>query len=198
MLNSIINIYRSLNALNLFASRYRADIINWPHSRPQISTMFSLADAIVEQPVYLCQCSNILYEIRKRYRRPWKPAKERCNRDKFFLGPRPRVRKPHKHAPRFFFLRSCRFFCISISSHTSYVTLCAVTNARSMTSNAIRGIRRKKSSLCEVKVAVIGAPGVGKSGEYYVLSRILLHLFAALSFASGRNECLPLFFLIKI
>ena len=37
-----------------------------------------------------------------------------------------------------------------------------------MTSNAIRGIRRKKSSLCEVKVAVIGAPGVGKSGEYYV------------------------------
>lgn len=38
-----------------------------------------------------------------------------------------------------------------------------VTNARSMTSNAIRGIRRKKSSLCEVKVAVIGAPGVGKS-----------------------------------
>ncbi|XP_051170344.1 ras-related and estrogen-regulated growth inhibitor isoform X1 [Leptopilina boulardi] len=32
-----------------------------------------------------------------------------------------------------------------------------------MTSNAIRGIRRKKSSLCEVKVAVIGAPGVGKS-----------------------------------
>lgn len=34
-----------------------------------------------------------------------------------------------------------------------------------MTSNAIRGIRRKKSSLSEVKVAVIGAPGVGKSGE---------------------------------
>jgi len=40
-----------------------------------------------------------------------------------------------------------------------------VTNAYSMTSNAIRGIRRKKSSLCEVKVAVIGAPGVGKSGK---------------------------------
>lgn len=38
-----------------------------------------------------------------------------------------------------------------------------MSNARSMTSNAIRGIRRKKSSLCEVKVAVIGAPGVGKS-----------------------------------
>ena len=33
-----------------------------------------------------------------------------------------------------------------------------------MTSNAIRGIRRKKSTLSEVKVAVIGAPGVGKSG----------------------------------
>lgn len=38
-----------------------------------------------------------------------------------------------------------------------------------MTSNAIRGIRRKKSTLCEIKVAVIGAPGVGKSGS--------LHLF---------------------
>lgn len=32
-----------------------------------------------------------------------------------------------------------------------------------MTSNAIRGIRRKKSSLSEVKVAVLGAPAVGKS-----------------------------------
>ncbi|XP_054275821.1 ras-related and estrogen-regulated growth inhibitor-like [Macrosteles quadrilineatus] len=32
-----------------------------------------------------------------------------------------------------------------------------------MTSNAIRGIRRKKSSLSEVKVVVVGAPGVGKS-----------------------------------
>ncbi|XP_064110249.1 ras-related and estrogen-regulated growth inhibitor [Macrobrachium rosenbergii] len=32
-----------------------------------------------------------------------------------------------------------------------------------MTTNAIRGIRRKKSSLSEVKIAVLGAPGVGKS-----------------------------------
>ncbi|KAI5735532.1 hypothetical protein M8J77_019682 [Diaphorina citri] len=32
-----------------------------------------------------------------------------------------------------------------------------------MTSNAIRALRRKKSGLSEVKVAVIGAPGVGKS-----------------------------------
>nr|CAD7454235.1 unnamed protein product [Timema tahoe] len=32
-----------------------------------------------------------------------------------------------------------------------------------MTSNAIRGIRRKKSTLSEVKVAVVGAPAVGKS-----------------------------------
>ena len=29
----------------------------------------------------------------------------------------------------------------------------------------IRGIRRKKSSLSEVKIAIIGAPGVGKSGK---------------------------------
>lgn len=28
-----------------------------------------------------------------------------------------------------------------------------------------RGIRRKKSSLSEVKIAVIGAQGVGKSGK---------------------------------
>jgi len=34
-----------------------------------------------------------------------------------------------------------------------------------MSSNPIRGIRRKKSSLTEVKIAVLGAPGVGKSGE---------------------------------
>ncbi|XP_044014246.1 ras-related and estrogen-regulated growth inhibitor [Aphidius gifuensis] len=32
-----------------------------------------------------------------------------------------------------------------------------------MTSNAIRGIRRKKSSLTNCSLAVIGAPGVGKS-----------------------------------
>ena len=30
---------------------------------------------------------------------------------------------------------------------------------------AIRQVRRKKSSLSEVKIAVVGAPGVGKSGE---------------------------------
>lgn len=29
-----------------------------------------------------------------------------------------------------------------------------------------KGIRRKKSSLTEVKIAVIGAPSVGKSGMY--------------------------------
>lgn len=34
-----------------------------------------------------------------------------------------------------------------------------------MSSNPIRGIRRKKSSLTEVKLAVLGAPGVGKSGK---------------------------------
>lgn len=30
-----------------------------------------------------------------------------------------------------------------------------------------RGIRRKKSSLSDVKVAVIGYPGVGKSGKHF-------------------------------
>lgn len=28
-----------------------------------------------------------------------------------------------------------------------------------------RGIRRKKSSLTELKIAVVGSPGVGKSGK---------------------------------
>ncbi|EGI66598.1 Ras-related and estrogen-regulated growth inhibitor-like protein [Acromyrmex echinatior] len=57
-----------------------------------------------------------------------------------------------------------RFKSRPSSAHTSVPEAgTALTNACSMTSNAIRGIRRKKSSLCEVKVAVIGAPGVGKS-----------------------------------
>ena len=43
-----------------------------------------------------------------------------------------------------------------------------------MTSNAIRGIRRKKSTLSEVKVAVIGAPAVGKSGEYATVQHLVL------------------------
>lgn len=76
-------------------------------------------------------------------------------------------------------------------------TLCAVSNARSMTSNAIRGIRRKKSSLCEVKVAVIGAPGVGKSGEYYVFITNLAPSHCLLS-QIERNVHLFFFFLIKI
>ena len=29
-----------------------------------------------------------------------------------------------------------------------------------------RGIRRKKSTLTELKIAVVGAPSVGKSGRY--------------------------------
>ena len=33
-----------------------------------------------------------------------------------------------------------------------------------MTTAAIRGIRRKKSTLSEVKIAVLGATGVGKTG----------------------------------
>ena len=35
-----------------------------------------------------------------------------------------------------------------------------------MSGSGMRGIRRKKSSMSEVKIAVIGAPGVGKSGEW--------------------------------
>ncbi len=48
-----------------------------------------------------------------------------------------------------------------------------------MSSNVVRGIRRKKSSLTEVKIAIIGAPGVGKSGEGFkvFLEHLLLLLF---------------------
>lgn len=175
--------------LNLFivASRYRADILLTGRSRDhKFRQCFPWQMRSLNTGLPVSVFEYFIYEIRKRYRRPWKPAKERCNRDKFFLGLRPRVRKPHKHTPRFFFVL---LFLSSFNLELhSYVTLCAVSNARSMTSNAIRGIRRKKSSLCEVKVAVIGAPGVGKSGEYYVLSRILLHLFVALSFAWDRKK----------
>lgn len=31
-----------------------------------------------------------------------------------------------------------------------------------------RGIRRKKSTLTELKIAVVGAPSVGKSGRYFI------------------------------
>lgn len=36
-----------------------------------------------------------------------------------------------------------------------------------------RGIRRKKSSLSEVKIAVIGAQGVGKSGMFIKMNGLL-------------------------
>ncbi|KAG8266595.1 hypothetical protein J6590_068133 [Homalodisca vitripennis] len=52
-----------------------------------------------------------------------------------------------------------------VPGRESYDDLAQVSR---MTSNAIRGIRRKKSSLSEVKVAVVGAPGVGKSDLYKV------------------------------
>lgn len=44
-----------------------------------------------------------------------------------------------------------------------------------------RGIRRKKSYLAEIKVAVIGAPGVGKSGKFS-------HFFS-LSLSPTANHC---------
>ena len=43
---------------------------------------------------------------------------------------------------------------------------------------AIRQVRRKKSSLSEVKIAVVGAPGVGKSGKHKGLYKgAKLHIF---------------------
>lgn len=43
-----------------------------------------------------------------------------------------------------------------------------------MSSNAIRGIRRKKSTISEVKIAVLGATGVGKSGESRFFASLLV------------------------
>ncbi|XP_045113855.1 ras-related and estrogen-regulated growth inhibitor-like isoform X2 [Portunus trituberculatus] len=63
-----------------------------------------------------------------------------------------------------------------------------------MTSNAIRGIRRKKSSLSEVKIAVLGAPGVGKSEQRY-RNEILVDgepvLFEILDTCNKTMEALP-------
>lgn len=55
-----------------------------------------------------------------------------------------------------------------------------------------RGIRRKKSSLSEVKIAVIGAQGVGKSGEYTTITSITKNLFLTVSnsiFHSCKIKC---------
>jgi len=54
------------------------------------------------------------------------------------------------------------------------------TGRHGMSANPIRGIRRKKSSLTEVKIAVLGAPGVGKSGEqhpYVIILLCILHIY---------------------
>ena len=43
--------------------------------------------------------------------------------------------------------------------------ICETKMSSSSGIRAIRQVRRKKSSLSEVKIAVVGAPGVGKSGK---------------------------------
>lgn len=54
--------------------------------------------------------------------------------------------------------------------------------AKKMSSGAgIRGIRRKKSSLSEVKIAIIGAPGVGKSGKFGKQSIHLGNVFSKMN-----------------
>lgn len=103
----------------IVASRYRAYILLTGRSRDhKFRQCFPWQMRTLNTGLPVSVFEYFIYEIRKRYRRPWKPAKERCNRDKFFLGPRPRVRKPHKHVPRFFFVPSAFFFPISISSYT--------------------------------------------------------------------------------
>lgn len=51
-----------------------------------------------------------------------------------------------------------------------------VATGGNMTSNPMKGIRRKKSSLSEIKILVIGAPGVGKSGTYMTLIKNKSHI----------------------
>ena len=45
-----------------------------------------------------------------------------------------------------------------------------------MNSSPIRGIRRKKSLLSEVKVLVVGAPNVGKSGNFSLIQFSLIKI----------------------
>lgn len=66
------------------------------------------------------------------------------------------------HSTRSCCVYRCNVAGISILPASEWLT--CITK---MTSNAIRSIRRKKSSLSEVKIAVIGAPGVGKSGKLF-------------------------------
>jgi hypothetical protein len=57
-------------------------------------------------------------------------------------------------------------------------------------SGGIRGIRqvkRKKSSLSEVKLAVLGAPGVGKSGKF-LLCIFFLFVFKQIRFTLEQQE----------
>ena len=42
---------------------------------------------------------------------------------------------------------------------------------------AIRQVRRKKSNLLEVKIVVVGAPGVGKSGRNLIDMFIMFEMF---------------------
>lgn len=52
---------------------------------------------------------------------------------------------------------------VSLASHTTRISWF------NMNSSPIRGIRRKKSLLSEIKVLVVGAPGVGKSGIFILI-----------------------------
>lgn len=62
-----------------------------------------------------------------------------------------------------------------------------------MSANPIRGIRRKKSSLTEVKIAVLGAPGVGKSGEQHPYVIILLYILHILYIYIYYTHALPIY-----
>ena len=54
---------------------------------------------------------------------------------------------------------------------------------------AIRQVRRKKSSLSEVKIAVVGAPGVGKSGKDDI--RYLSFFFLLFNISTINSFMLP-------
>lgn len=56
-----------------------------------------------------------------------------------------------------------QFFSVSQSSSTQWIEEDFVVTK--MNSSPIKGIRRKKSLLSEIKVLVVGGPSVGKSGQ---------------------------------
>lgn len=178
----------------MVASRYRADILLTGRSRDhKFRQCFPWQMRSLNTGLPVSVFEYFTYEIRKRYRRPWKPAKERCNRDKFFLGPRPRVRKPHKHAHlSFLHPLFLPHFNLELHSYVIHFVQCQMRGVWRQMQLEVFGGRRVRYA--RWRWLWLGRQVSAKAVSITFLSRILLHLFVALSFASDRKKCSPFFF----